>query len=99
MKTVWLPVALKDLAHINGYYTEQASVTVAANQLARIVKSARLLATQPHMGHPSPNVQDHDILEWNIPSTSYTLPYHIVGDEIRILRVFDQRQKRPDSWN
>ncbi len=99
MKLKWLPLALGDLAYIKKYYTEEASIKVAAGQLRKISKSAALLKTQPYMGHPSPNDTDDDVLEWNIPSTTYTLPYMVVGDEIQILRVFDQKRKRPESWH
>ena len=99
MKIVWLPVALIDLTHIKKFFAEEASAKVVAGQLSKISKPARLLTSHPYMGHPSPNLMDRDVLEWDIPSTPYTLPFLIVGEEIRILRVFDQRQDRPDSWH
>jgi plasmid stabilization system protein ParE len=94
----WLPLALRDLVHIKEYYTDVASLKVAAGQITKITKAARLLQAQPYMGHISQNDTDADVLEWLIPSTRYTLPYRINGNEIEILRVFDQRKMRPSSW-
>ena len=99
MKLRWLPLALRDLVHIKEYYTDVANLKVVAGQITKITKAARLLQTQPYMGHISPNDTDADVLEWHIPSTRYTLPYRINGNEIEILRVFDQRKMRPNSWN
>lgn len=99
MKIVWLPYALSDLAGIKRYYTKAAGKPIADKQVQKVTKASRLLKVHPYIGHPSPNDADDDVLEWNIPSTSYTLPYMVVDNEIRILRVFDQRQERPESWN
>jgi plasmid stabilization system protein ParE len=94
----WLPLALRDLVHIKEYYTDVVCLKVAAGQINKITKAARLLQAQPYMGHISRNDTNADVLEWHIPSTRYTLPYRINGNEIEILRVFDQRKIRPSSW-
>ncbi len=98
MKIVWLPLALQDLVSIQAYYLEVAGKPVSDKQLIKITKAVRLLQTQPYLGHISATDIHNDVLEWHIPSTSYTLPYVILNDEIRILRVFDERQERPESW-
>lgn len=99
MKIIWLPLALDDLSSIDKYYTRVAGKSVANKQIQKVVKASRLIQKQPYIGHTSPNDTDEDVLEWNIPSTTYTLPYMVLTDEIRILRVFDQRQERPESWD
>lgn len=99
MKLNWLPLALLDMEAIRSYYAEAVSENVAAKQLAKVSRSLALLQTQPYMGHVSQNDADGDVLEWHIPSTTYTVPYMIIGEEIYILRVFDARQKRPESWH
>lgn len=96
MRIVWLPLALADLANIDAYYTDVASKAVANRQLKKVVKASRLLQEQPYLGHISAN--DPEVLEWHIPNTTYTLPYMIQTYEIRILRVFDERQDKPASW-
>ncbi len=98
MRIRWLPLAQQDLVKIKEYYTDVANPKVAISQLTKITKATRLLQTQPYIGHISPNDTDDDVLEWHIPSTNYTLPYRIVGEEIEVLRVFGQQQNRPDSW-
>lgn len=90
---------MQDMARILEYYTEAAGQSVAHRQLVKISKSARLLESQPYIGHISTDDPNGDVLEWRIPSTTYTLPYLIVADEIRIMRIFDERQERPDSWH
>jgi len=99
MEIIWLPLALEDLSTIKTHYLEVANIAVARRQLRKITQSAKLLTTQPYMGHISPSDVDGDVFEWHIPSTSYTLPYMVVGGQLWIMRVFDQRQKRPDSWH
>ena len=99
MEIVWLPLALEDLNNIKTYYIEVASPTVASGQLRKIAQAVRLLTTQPYIGHISPNDADGNVLEWHIPSTSYTLPYMVMSNQLWIMRVFDQKQKRPESWH
>ena len=96
MKIVWVPVAQRDLLGIDRYFTEVAWKVVANRQLKKVVKASGLLQDQPYLGHISPN--DPDVLEWHIPNTTYTLPYLIDNDQIIILRVFDERQNKPNHW-
>lgn len=96
MKVVWLPLAQQDLARIAAYYTDVAGKAVVDRQLKKVVKASRLLQMQPYIGHISPN--DPEVLEWHIPNTTYTLPYMLGDDQVIILRVFDGRQDKPDSW-
>ena len=99
MRIKWLPLALGDLSNIKKYYTKVAGKDVANRQVQKVTKAAHLLQVHPYIGHLSPNDADGDVLEWNIPSSTYTLPYMVIDEEIQILRVFDQRQERPKSWN
>ena len=94
-RIIWLESAKFDLIDIHEYYTENASSKVAAQLLKRIYASANHLLDQPLMGVTT---MDDDILEWHIPNLSYTLPYQIKGDDIEILRVFHQAQKKPSKW-
>ena len=94
-KLVWLNAAKLDLIEIQAYYNEKASAKVAARLLQRIFQSATRLSEQPLIGAPT---MDDDILEWNIPNLNYTLPYQVKGDDIEILRVLHQSQKKPSKW-
>ena len=92
---VWLNAAKLDLIDIQAYYSERASPQVAARLLQRIFQSSSLLTEQSLIGSPT---MDDDILEWAIPNLNYTLPYQIKGNDIEILRVFHQSQKKPSRW-
>ena len=92
---VWLKAAKFDLIEIKNYYSNKASPQVAARLLQRIFQSATYLAENPLIGVQT---MDDDILELNIPDLNYTIPYQIKGDDIEILRVFHQSQKKPSKW-
>ena len=94
-RIVWLKSAKLDLLDIHSYYTENASPQVASRLLKRIHTSTSQLIDQPLMGVTR---LDDDILEWNIPDLSYTVPYQINGDDIEVLRVFHTAQKKPSRW-
>ena len=68
---------------------------MADRQLKKVVKASRLLQAQPYMGHISSN--DPEVLEWHIPKTTYTLLYLVKANQIIILRVFDERQDKPND--
>lgn len=94
MKFVLLPSAKDDLNEIRQYLHQESPV--AAKKVAARIKSSLLLLTeQPHLGHKT---DDDEVMEWHIPGLPYSLPYMIVNNEIRILRVFHDSQNKPDSW-
>lgn len=93
-RLAWLDSAQRDMRDTVNYYTDKASAKIAVNLLQRIVQSAEHLIEQPLMGVP---VYD-DLLEWNIPNLTYTLPYRVIGNDIEILRVFHTAQEKPSKW-
>ncbi|MFT5278305.1 MAG: toxin ParE1/3/4 [Granulosicoccus sp.] len=68
---------------------------VAAELLQRIYASAIHLLAKSYMGLQT---MGDDILEWHIPNLPYSLPYMISGDDLEVLRVFHQSQKKPSKW-
>jgi plasmid stabilization system protein ParE len=96
MKLVWLITAQYDLIDIELYYSDVATKDVSAKILQKIVKSAKIFLENPYLGHSSG--EDEDIFEWHIPTTFYTLVYQVTNDEIQILRVFHESQKKPSKW-
>lgn len=94
MKFVLLPSAKDDLNEIR-QYLRQESPAAAKKVAARIKSSLLLLTEQPHLGHKT---DDEEVMEWHIPGLPYSLPYMIVNNEIRILRVFHNSQNKPDVW-
>ncbi|MCH2189054.1 type II toxin-antitoxin system RelE/ParE family toxin [Candidatus Gracilibacteria bacterium] len=96
MKIVWLPLAREDMEQTYEYYHDVAGPEIAQNQLQKIVHAARIFKEHPYVGVM--NEADDEVFEWHIPNTSYTLPYCVVDNEVQILRVFDDRQERPEVW-
>ena len=92
---LWLDYARDDLDAIHHYYSLESSAGIASKLLMRIIESAELLIAHPQIGHPC---EDHEILEWHVPNTDYTLPYIVTPEHIQILRVFHEKQMRPSSW-
>ena len=87
-------MAKKDLEEIKDFY-ENIYPDVFKRIRDTIKKSFLLLQENPHIGHPT---SDYDVFEWHIPGTKYSLPYMLIDDEIVILRVYDERQNRPNTW-
>jgi len=96
MQIIWSPLSLTDMETIKRYYSQFSDRNITYKQILKIHKSVELIKTQPCIWHQSEN--DDEVLEWVVPSTYYTIPYMIELDEIFILRVFDQRQEKPQSW-
>jgi len=94
MRVILLPLAIEDLQQLRNYIA-QFNPEAAKDVADKIKKSLNMLSEQPHMGHPA---EDDDVLEWHIPTTNYSLPYQVVDNTVQILRVFDERQNRPGSW-
>jgi len=95
---VWLRLALNDIEQIRSDYTEAVSEEIANKQTVKIVKAARLLQMNPYVGHVSDLDYSGEVLEWVIPKTHFILPYLVRDEDVVILRVFDTRQDRPESW-
>ena len=94
MRFVLLPSAKDDLNEIR-QYLRQESPAATKIVAARIISSLLLFTEQPHLGHKT---DDEEVMEWHIPGLPYWLPYMIVNNEIRILRVFHNSQNKPDVW-
>ena len=94
MHVILLPLAINDLANIRSYIA-QHNPAAAKNVAKKIKASLILLSEQPLIGHMT---DDDNILQWHIPNSNYSLPYRILDNTIQVLRVFDERQNRPESW-
>lgn len=94
MKLSWAKRASTNLGKIYNYIHER-NPDAADRVISDIVKSAQLLPQFPLMGMVS---DDPDVRLLQVPGRPYLLPYQVIDGEIEILTVFDERQKRPDSW-
>jgi toxin ParE1/3/4 len=90
---VWSPEAFADLRRERQYLSTR-SVSGARNQLARIRRAARALLTFPRMG-TQVTFEDQMAFVFVVPGTQYLLIYDIVGDAVRIRRVWSGRRSRP----
>jgi ParE toxin of type II toxin-antitoxin system, parDE len=94
VKIVFLETAQHDMGWFRQYYR---SVFTAGktNAGAHFKEAKRLLKSYPHVGHPSDTA---DFRELPILRTPFAIIYRIRGDEIQIVRLWDQRAERPPSW-
>jgi toxin ParE1/3/4 len=65
------------------------------NAGAHFKEAKRLLKAYPHVGHPSDAA---DFRELQILKTPFAIIYRIRGDEIQVVRLWDQCAERPPSW-
>ena len=94
MKFVLLPSAKDDLAEIRQYLQQESPAAVRIVS-TRIKQALLLLTEQPYIGHPT---DDAEVLEWHIPGLPYSIPYRIIENQVQILRVFHNAQRRPETW-
>ena len=94
MRIVFLELAQADMGWFRQYYR-----TVFAegkrNAKAHLKEAKELLKVYPHVGKPS---ETADLRELQILKTPFALVYRIRGEEIQIVRLWDQRAERPRSW-
>ena len=97
MKLVFTSSARSDLARLQFFLREQSPIA-AKNAASRIKKTSLLLLEQPRMGRPAfgPENYHDDIREIPIRfgGQGYLMRYQILGDVIRILRIWHFRESR-----
>lgn len=94
MRIVFLESAQRDMGWFRQYYR----VVFAAgktNAKSHLKEARELLRAYPHVGKPSDTA---DLRELQILKTPFALVYRIRGEEIQIVRLWDQRAERPASW-
>jgi toxin ParE1/3/4 len=91
-------VFLKSAQHDLGWFRQYYRVVFAAgnkNAGAHFKEAKVLLRAYPHVGHPSDTA---DLRELQVLKTPFALIYRIRGDEIQIVRLWNQRAERPPNW-
>jgi plasmid stabilization system protein ParE len=91
---VFLASAKRDLAWFADYYD---SVFPQGRRSAalRYLKAKSAIRSNPHIGHP---IEVEGLREFRIARTPFAFIYRVTSREIEIVRVWDQRAKRPRSW-
>ena len=95
MKNIKLSrLAKNDLEEIKEFY-ESINPEIYRKIRDTVKNSFFLLQENPHIGHVT---SDYDVFEWHIPKTRYTIPYMLLDDAVVILRVYDEKQDKPNTW-
>jgi ParE toxin of type II toxin-antitoxin system, parDE len=94
VKIVFLETAQLDVIWFREYY-RLAFPAGKSNAAIQVKESKLLLKTYPQVGNPLDTV---DLCELPILRTPFVLIYRIRHDEIQIVRLWDQRAERPQSW-
>jgi len=94
MKIVWLPWAIKDLESIREYISER-NPSAAKIVASKIIKIAQLLSKQPYLGQTT---DVEDVYEKQVVDLPYLIPYRVMDNQLQILRVFHESQKKPKAW-
>jgi plasmid stabilization system protein ParE len=90
MKVVYLETARDDILWFREYY-ESAFSSGQANARAQLLRTEALIVEFPKIGHSVDHA--HEVFEYHIPKTPFSMIYRIVQNEIQILRLYDQRSE------
>lgn len=95
MNLIFLPSTKGDLRWFRRYYsTVFPEGGVGAK--AQLLKARQLLLTYPQVGHIIEG--EAPMRELPIPRTSFSLVYFIDGQNIVVIRLFDNRSERPAQF-
>lgn len=94
MNIQWTPRARRELAEIVDYYLP-LNPAAAVRLLDRIKQSIARLEQFPQLGRLSEHKSCRLLQVVGLP---YLIPYHVEGQVLEIIAVFDERQDRPDEW-
>lgn len=90
MKIVYLPSCRDDLLWMRKYY-EQVFPDGQAKAKAQFQNIKNTLLKNPYIGH----LTDIDsVREMVIPKVPFSFIYRIKGEQIQVLRIWDERQGR-----
>ena len=91
MQLVFAPSTHADLLWMRRYYARvfPDGAKRAAEQYFRVLG---VLRENPLIGHPVEEMPG--VREFPVPRTSFSFIYRVVGDQIEVLRVWDQRGDR-----
>ena len=94
MRIVFLRSARSDLDWFRDYYS-RIFREGGKNAATRYKATKKALAAYPAIGQES---DEPGLRELPIPKTPFSIIYRITDSEIQVLRLWDQRSQRPDSW-
>jgi len=94
MTPIWSPEAIADLAALRAYIAQDDPAAAQRVALHIIRNVETLLPNRPEMGRPGRIPGTRELV---IPRTPYIVPYRLVGNTIKVLRVFRSARQWPDA--
>ena len=94
MRIVFLRSARSDFDWFRDYYF-RIFREGGKSAATRYKTTKKALAEYPAIGRES---DEPGLRELPIPKTPFAIIYRITDSEIQVLRLWDQRAQRPDSW-
>ena len=93
MRVVWTARALRDLAALRAYIS-QDNLPAAERQVEFVLAAVAGLGRFPDIGRPGRRSGTREIV---IGRTPYLVPYRVRGELVEVLRVLHGRQRWPDA--
>jgi plasmid stabilization system protein ParE len=94
VKIVFLASTKRDLAWFSEYY-QRAFPEGRVNAAKHYLQTKAVLKDNPHIGHPS---DEQGLREFSISRTPFVFVYRLNEQTIEIIRLWDNRAKRPKKW-
>jgi toxin ParE1/3/4 len=95
MTPIWSPEAIADLVGLRAYI-EQDDPGAAQRVALHIIHNVEtLLPNSPEMGRPGRVPGTRELV---IPKTPFIVPYRLVGNAIRVLRIFHAARQWPETF-
>jgi toxin ParE1/3/4 len=95
MTIIWSPQALGDVEAIFDYLLEENPAVAWATH-ERLMGHIERLVSHPGLGRPGRVPGTRELI---VSGTPYLVPYRVVGDEVRILRVYHGARQWPDRFD
>ena len=93
MRVVWTARALRDLAALRAY-TSQDNLPAAERQVELVLATVAGLARFPDIGRPGRRSGTRELV---VGRTPYIVPYRVRGELVEVLRVLHGRQRWPNA--
>ncbi len=93
MRVVWTARALRDLAALRAYIS-QDNLPAAERQVELVLAAVPGLARFPDIGRPGRRSGTQELV---VGRTPYLVPYRVRGELVEVLRVLHGRERWPDA--
>jgi plasmid stabilization system protein ParE len=94
VRIVFLASTKRDLVWFGEYY-QRSFAEGRVKAVAHYLQTKAVLKGNPNIGHPS---EEDGLREFPISRTPFVFIYRVRGSDIEIVRLWDNRAKRPVKW-